>query len=66
MMHCPIPRSPLMIGVVIDDLVLLERVVVGSADASPSAPRRLGPIKEMYAKVGLPVNEKKEFVNSPT
>lgn len=65
MMHCPIPRSPLMIGVVIDDLVLLERVVVGSADASPSAPKRLGPIKEMYAQVGLPVNEKKEFVNSP-
>lgn len=66
MMHCPIPRSSLMIGVVIDDLVLLERVLSSSSDTSTAAASRLEPIKEMYRKVGLPINEKKEFVDSPT
>ena len=65
MMHCPIPRSPIMIGIVIDDLVLLERVLVGSTSTSVAA-SRLKPIKETYSRVGLPINEKKEFVDSPT
>ena len=66
MMHCPIPRSDLMIGVVIDDLVLLEKIVAKSSGGASKASRRLGPIKDMYKKVGLPVNEKKEFVDAST
>lgn len=66
MMHCPIPRSSLMIGVVIDDLVLLERILTGHADTVSAASQRLGPIKEKYKEVGLPINPKKEFVDSTT
>ena len=66
MMHCPIPRSDLMIGVVIDDLVLLERVLAGSSAGITRAAQRLDPIKQMYKDVGLPVNEKKEFVDAST
>ncbi len=63
-MQSPLPRSLLSIGVVIDDLVLLERVLKGSEAGSSEAAKRLGPIKDMYEKVGLPVNEKKEFVDA--
>ena len=66
MMHCPIPREPVMVGVVIDDLVLLERIVAGSCNRPSAASQRLQPIKDTYQKVGLPVNEKKEFVDSST
>ena len=66
MMHCPLPRTPLMIGVVIDDLVLLERVLQAGTDGESRASSRLKPIKSTYARVGLPINEKKEFVDSPT
>ena len=66
MMHCPIPREPVMVGVVIDDLVLLEKIVAGGSNGSSAASRRLQPIKDTYQKVGLPVNAKKEFVDSST
>lgn len=66
MMHCPIPRSSLMIGVVIDDLVLLEKVLIGGEPGGSEASKRLGPIKQTYERVGLPINEKKEFVDAET
>lgn len=64
LMHSPLPRSPLSIGIVIDDLVLLERVLKNNGAHVSSASKRLAPIKAAYQKVGLPVNEKKEFVDA--
>ena len=64
-MHSPFPRSVMSIGIVIDDLVLLERVLKKNQNEQTGAAQRLGPIKDTYARVGLPVNEKKEFVDSP-
>ena len=63
-MHSPLPRSQLCIGIVIDDLVLLERVLKNGSRDSSEASKRLGPIKAAYERVGLPVNEKKEFVDA--
>ena len=65
MMHQPLPRGLLSIGVVIDDLVLLERVSKNlSATSGTLSDERMGPIKMAYERVGLPINESKEFRNS--
>ena len=63
-MSSPLPRSLLSIGIVIDDLVLLERVLKNSKAECSQASKRLSPIKAAYARVGLPVNEKKEFIDA--
>ena len=63
MMHQPLPRSLLSIGIVIDDLVILERVASGLQAGGGLADERMEPIKAAYKKVGLPLNEAKEFRN---
>lgn len=63
-MHSPFPRGLLSVGVVIDDLVLLEKVMKkeldGSAFAS-EASERLKLVMQKYEQVGLPTNPKKAF-----
>lgn len=63
-LRSPMPRGPFMGGLVIDDLVLLERVLKKSRGFPTAASRRLKTIKQKYKEVGLPVNEKKEFVDA--
>ena len=64
-MHSPLPRSPYMLGIVIDDLVCLERVLLSSLEPElrppTTAAKRLKLIMKQYDKVGLPTNEKKSF-----
>ena len=65
MMHQPLPRGLLSVGVVIDDLVILERVATGLVPAGDGlADERMEPIKAAYNRVGLPINESKEFRNA--
>jgi len=63
-LRSPMPRGPFMGGIVIDDLVLLERVMRSNLQAASVASLRLEAIKEKYKEVGLPVNLKKEFVDA--
>ena len=65
MMHQPLPRGLLSVGVVIDDLVMLERVTkeLGSRTGT-TADGRMEPVKKAYNEVGLPINAAKEFRNS--
>ena len=63
-LRSPMPRGPFMGGIVIDDLVLMERVLRSSSETASVASQRLDAIKEKYQKVGLPVNLKKEFVDA--
>ena len=66
-MRAPVPRGLLAIGVVIDDLVLLEKSLkkVGPAVlAGTRADERMAKIRRAYADVGLPTNPSKEFSNS--
>ena len=65
-LRSPMPRGPFMGGIVIDDLVLLERVTRKAGEAASVASSRLGLIKDKYEKVGLPINLKKEFIDSTT
>ena len=58
------PKSPMMIGLVIDDLVLLEKVNRKCNLEDTEAKRRMPGILKQYEKVGLPTNPSKEFVNS--
>ena len=62
----PPPRSLLSIGIVIDDLVLLERVSRGLCYISTQAESRMHLIKEAYCKAGLPINPDKEFLGADT
>ena len=62
-LRSPMPRGPFMAGVVVDDLVLLERVVSGLREQCVAL-QRMPLIKAKYAEVGLPTNDKKEFINS--
>ena len=55
------PRGPFMLGLVIDDLVMLERVVKGCSETI--ADRRMPLAVAKYAEVGLPTNPSKAFVN---
>ena len=64
-MHSPLPRSPYMLGIVIDDLVCLEPVLAATYDSgslpTTTAAKRLELIMDKYDKVSLPTNEKKAF-----
>lgn len=66
--HRPVPRSDLMVGVVIDDLVCLEKMAfrlersMGNKDDSESS-KRMQLFMEEYRKAELPINEKKSFDN---
>ena len=63
----PSPRGDLWLGVVIDDLVCLEKVCNKMMNPSRSlAGQRLEKIMHQYEKVKLPVNPKKSFDDSHT
>ena len=71
MLHEPFPRGLLSVGVVIDDLVCLEKVLKGSFSGSvfqgPSeCDRRMSRIMDKYKEVKLPTNDKKAFDNAVT
>lgn len=70
-LRSPPPRGLLSIGVVIDDLVMLERVGKNSSVLQKSSPsevsladERMQLVLEAYEKAGLPTNPKKEFRNA--
>ena len=63
-MHQPFPRGMLSVGVVIDDLVLLEKVLasdVTDADYVSGASKRMQLVMKEYERVHLPTNPKKAF-----
>ena len=64
-MRSPIPRSPLMLGIVIDDLVVIEFVakelLVGHLEFA--ADERIEKALAGYAAAGLEANPKKSFRN---
>ena len=66
----PVPRGLLSVGIVIDDLVLLEKVLSSSlaADPKPStlSSARLEKIEKAYLESNLPTNQKKAFDDSVT
>eukprot|EP00435_Cladocopium_sp_Y103_P032437 s3148_g8.t1 len=69
MMHRPFPRGLLSVGVVIDDLVCLEKVLKTSITAAGFAgvsecDKRMERIMTKYQEVKLPTNDKKAFDNA--
>ncbi|CAE7717395.1 unnamed protein product [Symbiodinium sp. CCMP2592] len=58
-----VPRSPVMVGVLIDDLVLLEKALRGDAfnPADCRSPRLVETLHAAYSQVFLPRHEKKAF-----
>ena len=58
-----VPRSPLMVGVLIDDLVILERALRGEAfDVNQCrSPVLIKRLREAYSELKLPRHEKKAF-----
>ena len=58
-----LPRSPLCLGIVIDDLVVLERVARGQALdlAACHSPRVVALLKHAYSSAKLPTHPKKSF-----
>lgn len=63
-MHKPTPRGDMLLGVVIDDLICLEKVLsrlAGTASLSSSSTLRMSRVMKEYDKCGLPVNLKKSF-----
>ena len=57
----PSPRSCFSVGVVIDDLVMLERVLEAGNCGSTISEVRMGRAEQAYHKAGLPTNPKKAF-----
>ncbi|CAE7270722.1 unnamed protein product [Symbiodinium sp. CCMP2592] len=57
----PFPRSLLSVGIVIDDLVILERCLRGCGEGRPDAPgvRRLDSVHAAYVEARLEANPKK-------
>ena len=63
-LRAPFPRGLLTIGVVIDDLVMLEKVLRADADSVATlADSRMEKVLPEYKAWGLPLNSKKEFRN---
>ena len=64
---CPVPRDPCMVGVIIDDLIILERLAASAVDGGLSEPteadRRMGLADEAYEKARLIANQSKAFQN---
>ena len=57
-----LPRSVLCLGIVIDDLVVLERVARGAAfNISCHSPRVVALLKQAYSSADLPTHPKKSF-----
>lgn len=61
----PVPDGLLSVGVVIDDLVVLEMRLRSELDKPSQADARMEKILEAYRSVGLEANPKKEFRNTP-
>lgn len=61
----PVPDGLLSVGVVIDDLVVLEMRLRSELDKPSQADARMEKILEAYRSVGLEANSKKEFRNTP-
>lgn len=63
-LRSPMPRGLLSIGVIIDDLVMLEKVVRDFRPGSKTlADARMEMVLPEYKSWGLPLNDKKEFRN---
>lgn len=63
-LRSPMPRTLLSIGVIIDDLVMLEKVLRSYDGTSPTAAdARMDLVLPEYEQWGLPTNAKKEFRN---
>ena len=63
-LRAPFPRSLFTVGVVIDDLVMLERVVKKDfSHTATIADGRMNQVLPEYESWGLPLNAKKEFRN---
>ena len=68
-LRSPLPRGLLQVGVIIDDLVVLEQCLrsnledIESGTMSTEADQRLARAREGYADAGLETNEKKRFNN---
>ena len=64
---CPVPRDPCMVGVIIDDLIILERLAASAVDGGflepTEADRRMGLADEAYEKARLIANQTKAFQN---
>lgn len=63
-MHKPTPRGDMLLGVVIDDLICLEKVLsrsFGQDNFCSESKERMRLVMEEYGKCGLPVNLKKSF-----
>ena len=67
LMPVPVPREPCMVGVIIDDLIVLERIassLCGSGPASGTlADERIARADEAYARAELLSNPSKGFQN---
>ncbi|CAE7810168.1 unnamed protein product, partial [Symbiodinium sp. KB8] len=68
-LNSPVPREPCMVGVIIDDLIVLERLVAASVPGPPGlephtmADSRMALADEAYAKANLISNPSKGFQN---
>ncbi|CAE7812321.1 unnamed protein product, partial [Symbiodinium sp. KB8] len=68
-LNAPVPREPCMVGVIIDDLIVLERLVATCVPGPPGlephtmADSRMALADEAYAKANLISNPSKGFQN---
>ena len=63
-LRSPVPRGPFVLGLVIDDLVMLERVLKDAGASETVADVRMKLATEMYDRVNLPTNPSKAFQNA--
>ena len=61
----PVPAGLLSVGIVIDDLVILELRLRSEVESRSLADERMEKILKAYHDVGLEANPKKEFRNTP-
>eukprot|EP00438_Fugacium_kawagutii_P003517 Skav224779 [mRNA] locus=scaffold4598:69178:73705:- [translate_table: standard] len=61
-LHGRIPRGPSMAGIIIDDLILLEKVAMDATVGLDSTRKRKS-LHDMYNKVGLQAHPSKGFAN---
>ena len=60
--RCPLPREPLMVGIIIDDFVVLEQVLKNEVLSLPSeSDKVLDETLAAYSRASLNHNEKKTF-----
>lgn len=64
-LHGRIPRGPYMAGIIIDDLVFLEKIAINAVSGDHSQQKR-GMMHKMYSAVGLDVHPDKGFSEATT